>query len=69
MSKIKAYSAGSKPSDKINPKAIKAMKELGYDLTAHRSKNLEEVKKFAPIDAVVTIGCGDECPWMRPSNL
>ena len=59
-----AYSAGSKPSGKINPKAIAAMKELKYDLASHKSKSLEEVKQFAPFDAVVTMGCGDACPWM-----
>ena len=62
--KIEAYSAGSKPSGIINPKAIAAMKELGYDLSTHHSKSLEEVKAFAPFDAVVTMGCGDACPWM-----
>ena len=61
---IEAYSAGSKPSGIINPKAIAAMKELGYDLSAHHSKSLEEVKALAPFDAVVTMGCGDACPWM-----
>jgi arsenate reductase (thioredoxin) len=61
---IEAYSAGSKPSGVINPKAIAAMKELGYDLSRHASKSLEEVKQFAPFDVVVTMGCGDACPWM-----
>lgn len=61
---VEAYSAGSKPSGRVNPKAIAAMKELGYDLTQHESKSLEEVKSFAPFDAVVTMGCGDACPWM-----
>ena len=61
---IEAYSAGSKPSGKINPKAIASMKELGYDLSSHHSKSLDEVKRFAPFDAVVTMGCGDACPWM-----
>lgn len=61
---IEAYSAGSKPSGVVNPKAIAAMKELGYDLSTHDSKSLEEVKAFAPFDAVVTMGCGDACPWM-----
>ena len=59
-----AFSAGSAPSGKINPKAIAAMNEIGYDLTSHHSKSLEDVKKFAPFDAVVTMGCGDACPWM-----
>lgn len=61
---IEAYSAGSKPSGKINPKAIAAMKELGYDLSAHASKSLQEVETYAPFDVVVTMGCGDACPWM-----
>lgn len=61
---VEAFSAGSKPSGKINPKAIAAMKELGYDLSAHHSKSLEEVKAHAPFDVVVTMGCGDACPWM-----
>jgi len=61
---VEAYSAGSRPSGKINPKAIAAMKELNYDLTSHHSKTLDEVKENAPFDAVVTMGCGDACPWM-----
>jgi protein-tyrosine-phosphatase len=61
---VESYSAGSKPSGIVNPKAIAAMKELGYDLSKHDSKSLDEVKGFAPFDAVVTMGCGDACPWM-----
>ncbi len=61
---IEAYSAGSKPSGIVNPKAIVAMKELNYDLSTHDSKSLEEVKAFAPFDVVVTMGCGDACHWM-----
>jgi arsenate reductase len=61
---VEAYSAGSKPSGMVNPKAIAAMKELGYDLNKHDSKSLDEVKRFAPFDVVVTMGCGDACPWM-----
>lgn len=64
MQGVEAYSAGSKPSGIVNPKAIAAMKELGYDLSAHESKSLDEVKEYAPFDAVVTMGCGDACPWM-----
>jgi protein-tyrosine-phosphatase len=62
--KVEAYSAGSRPSGVVNPKAIAAMKELGYDLTTHDSKSLQEVEQFAPFDVVVTMGCGDACPWM-----
>jgi protein-tyrosine-phosphatase len=61
---VEAYSAGSKPSGIVNPKAIAAMKELGYDLSKHDSKSLKDVEEYAPFDAVVTMGCGDACPWM-----
>lgn len=61
---VEAYSSGSRPSGVVNPKAIAAMKELGYDLSTHQSKSLDEVKAYAPFDAVVTMGCGDACPWM-----
>ena len=61
---VEAFSAGSKPSGIVNPKAIAAMQELGYDLSKHDSKSLQEVEAFAPFDAVITMGCGDACPWM-----
>jgi protein-tyrosine-phosphatase len=61
---VEAYSAGSRPSGRINPKAVAAMAELGYDLTTHCSKSLDEVKQYAPFDVLVTMGCGDTCPWM-----
>ena len=62
--KVDAFSAGSKASGTVNPKAISAMKELGYDLSTHDSKSLDKVKAYAPFDVVVTMGCGDACPWM-----
>jgi len=57
---IVALSAGSRPSGVINPKAIRFMQELGYDLTTHASKSLDEVD--GEFDAVITMGCGDACP-------
>ena len=59
---IEVLSAGSAPSGVINPKAIAAMAELGYDLTTHDSKSLDQVT--GDFDAVVTMGCGDSCPWV-----
>jgi arsenate reductase (thioredoxin) len=61
---IEAYSAGSHPSGQVNPKAVAAMRELGYDLTRHRSKSLSEVPNIE-YDLAVTMGCGDECPLVR----
>ena len=61
---IEAYSAGSRPSGKVNPKAIEAMREKGYDLATHRSKSLNDLPSV-DFDAAVTMGCGDECPNLR----
>lgn len=63
-SAVEAYSAGSSPSGVINPKAIEAMRELGYDLTQHGSKSLEDLPDVE-FDFVATMGCGDECPFIR----
>ncbi len=62
--RVEAYSAGSRPSGIVNPKAIAAMQELGYDLTKHTSKGLTGVPDLE-FDAAITMGCGDECPLVR----
>ena len=61
-SDVEACSAESAPSGVPNPKAVRFMDEVGYDLSAHRSKSLDEVA--GDFDAVVTMGCGDSCPWV-----
>ena len=67
---MNVFSAGSRPAGKINPKAVEAMEILGYDLTAHKSKStheLIEIEQFLPagrFDYVITMGCGDECPFI-----
>jgi len=62
-----AYSAGSKPSGQINPRAIEAMKEIGYDLTTHDSKSLDDIPQ-GQFDYVVSMGCGEKCPWVPTKN-
>lgn len=59
---VEALSAGSAPSGRINPKAVRFMGELGYDLSRHDSKSLDAIG--GEFDAVVTMGCGDSCPWV-----
>ena len=59
---VEALSAGSRPSGTINPKAILYMAELGVDLSTHDSKSLDDIN--GEFDAVVTMGCGDSCPWV-----
>ena len=61
---VEAYSAGSRPSGTINPKAIEAMHEIGYDLSRHESKSLSELPDIE-FDFVATMGCGDDCPFVR----
>src|SRR5262245_46035083 len=61
---VEIYSAGSKPSGRVNPKAVQAMKELGYDMSAHRSKGLDDLPA-GEFDFAVTMGCGDSCPNLR----
>jgi arsenate reductase (thioredoxin) len=61
--RVEAHSAGSRPSGVINPKAVRFMAELGYDLTRHGSKSLDQIEGLE-FDAVVTMGCGDSCPWV-----
>ena len=62
--RVEAYSAGSRPSGQVNQKAVEAMRELGYDLSQHKSKSLEEIPDVQ-YDFVATMGCGDECPFIR----
>ncbi|WP_159619526.1 arsenate reductase ArsC [Arthrobacter zhaoguopingii] len=59
---IEVRSAGSQPAEKINPAAVEAMAEVGIDMSAEVPKILttEAVKDS---DVVITMGCGDECPF------
>ncbi|MBI3554435.1 MAG: arsenate reductase ArsC [Elusimicrobia bacterium] len=58
---LEAWSAGSRPSGKVNATAVALMKEKGVDLSVHASKGLAELPAHA-WDYVITMGCGDACP-------
>jgi arsenate reductase (thioredoxin) len=60
---IEASSAGSKPSGEINPRTTQVMAEKGISLVGQRSKSLDEIPQ-GEWDYVVTMGCGDACPWV-----
>ena len=62
--KVEAYSAGSRPSGRVNPRAVEFMREVGYDLTTHASKALDQFNG-REVEVAVTMGCGDECPPVR----
>ena len=55
------FSAGSKASGEVNNKAVAAMEEIGYDLTKHKSKGLDEFSDLK-FDYLITLGCNDKCP-------
>lgn len=62
--RIAAASAGSRPSGKVNARAIEFMRERGVDLALHASKGLDELPVGVVWDYVVTMGCGDACPHL-----
>jgi len=60
--RVNILSAGTQPKNEINPVAIEVMAEVGIDISSEQPKVLtdESVKES---DYVITMGCGDECPW------
>jgi protein-tyrosine-phosphatase len=58
-----ALSAGTTPGDRVHPEVVEVMRELGLDLADRQPKLLtHELAEQA--DVVVTMGCGDECPYI-----
>ena len=58
-----ARSAGTTPGDRVHPEVVEAMAELGIDLSGRVPHKLSrEDAEWA--DVVVTMGCGDECPYI-----
>lgn len=62
--RIRVRSAGTAPAEDVNPAVVEAMAEVGIDLRAMgaRPKRLEDAAVEAS-DVVITMGCGDECPY------
>ena len=60
--RIEVRSAGSQPADQLNPVAVEAMREVGIDIAGNQPRILtdDEVSRSS---AVVTMGCGDVCPY------
>ena len=61
---VEAFSAGSRPSGVVNPKAIASMAEVNYDLSTHTSTGLDALAGLE-FDAAITMGCGDACPDVK----
>ncbi|MGW5659972.1 arsenate reductase ArsC [Streptomyces sp. NPDC003758] len=60
--RIEVRSAGSAPADTVNPAVVEAMAELGIDISAEVPKVLT-VEAVQASDVVITMGCGDTCPF------
>lgn len=59
---VEVRSAGSEPADQVNPAAVAAMAEVGIDIAAEKPKILTD-QAVLDSDVVVTMGCGDTCPF------
>ena len=59
---VQVRSAGSEPADRLNPAVVQAMREVGIDLGTERPKLLTD-GAVREADVVVTMGCGDACPF------
>ncbi len=57
------YSGGSEPADRVNPAAVEAMAEVGIDI-AHQTPRRWTDSDLEAADVVVTMGCGDTCPYV-----
>jgi arsenate reductase len=60
---VEVFSAGSNPSGKINELAIEVMKEKGIDISRQNSKGFNDLP-YKEFDYVITMGCGDVCPFV-----
>jgi len=60
--RIEVRSAGTDPGDKVNPAAVAAMAEEGIDISVNFPKKLTD-EAVKDSDYVITMGCGDECPY------
>jgi arsenate reductase len=59
----RAISAGTKPAERVHPEVVEVMREVGIDLSATRPRMLSpELAREA--DLLVTMGCGEECPFV-----
>jgi protein-tyrosine-phosphatase len=66
--KVEVYSAGSRPSQQIDPMIIEVMKEKGIDLSSKRPKSLNDLPSIE-MDYLVTMGCEETCPAVLAKKI
>lgn len=60
---VNIFSGGSEPADQVNPVAIDAMREVGIDISHYQPQRFTD-ELLHQVDVVVTMGCGDTCPYI-----
>ncbi len=60
---VQVFSAGSHPASDLNPAVVKAMSEAGIDISTQHPQHWTD-EMLSAVDVVVTMGCGDECPYL-----
>ena len=61
--RVGVFSGGSEPASAVNPAAVAAMAEVGIDISGERPRRWSD-EGLGAADVVVTMGCGDECPYV-----
>ena len=61
--RVDIYSGGSEPADTVNPVAVGAMAEVGIDISGFTPQRFTD-ELLGKVDVVVTMGCGDTCPYI-----
>lgn len=60
---VRVFSGGSEPASKVNPSAVEAMREVGVDIADYVPQKWS-MEMLHEVDVVVTMGCGDTCPYI-----
>jgi protein-tyrosine-phosphatase len=61
--RVRVFSGGSEPASKVNPSAVEAMREVGIDIADYVPQKWS-MEMLHDVDVVVTMGCGDTCPYI-----
>lgn len=61
--RVEIFSGGSEPAASVNPVAVEVMKEVGIDISSYEPRRFTD-ELLASVDVVVTMGCGDTCPFI-----
>ena len=61
--RVRVFSGGSEPASKVNPSAVEAMREVGINIADYVPQKWS-MEMLHEVDVVVTMGCGDTCPYI-----